>query len=223
VWYVIISKIPGWDGIRHFTRNPAFKFSALWLFLIPLLARLLAALKESSKNAPEPNPWISWWPENLPVTWNLLYICSALALLGLICFKIRCPNPVREFENWNDFKTKNFGPTELKQHLQELARTRAVSIGSMLSNLQVMTRDGEILLPHDRQDLKLEADWHSMETWLSIASINPGKVGEAYSSIERLAADSRTPSRLINTLLYLGAFGIVGYFLVRNAWFVLSP
>ena len=90
-----------WDTIKGLGQAKVLRASFIFLFLVPILAKLFVNLPEEI-TVPILNKTIVV-PMALPFSWFLLFVSAIFASIGNLLYAAFCPNLIRDFRDYQAF------------------------------------------------------------------------------------------------------------------------
>lgn len=116
--------VPLWDGLNRLGKSRILKTSYVWLLLVPMVAKALAAIED-----PLVLDGISQGLRihiTLPFYWWLFYFSAVAVSIAGAIYSLVCPKLVREFNNLAEYRAEGRGKEYLldyADHMQHQAKT----------------------------------------------------------------------------------------------------
>ncbi len=109
---------PTWIELSRYGQNSLLKTSYFWLFIVPVLARLLSQLPEQAALVFGDQTFVVNF--RLPFSWQMMFVASLLLSAASLIFGLHCPPLVRDYADLESFKSEGRTATQtvwfLKQH-----------------------------------------------------------------------------------------------------------
>ena len=194
-----------WDTIKGFGQAKALKSSYIFLFLVPILARVLINIPDSIT--------IPFWdkalniPLELPFSWVVLFVSACMASLGNIIYAIMCPKLVKEFSDYPQFREAERDGTYLRFTIQELALQRSqATIEEQIESVKQLYNPVPIDIARFGNSLNGSASLLANEFYFVRDSANLGN----------------PLARLVASISYFGAFICLGVIAIQNIIYVVQ-
>jgi len=194
-----------WDTIKGFGRARVLKTSYIFLFIVPVLARVLINIPASIT--------ISFWdkplviPLALPFSWVVLFVSACLASLGNVIYAAMCPQLVKQFTDFPAFKEAERDGTYLRSTVHSLALLhREASMREQVIAIKQLYNPVPIKLDGLVKSLDGEKDLLAQEFYFIRDSVNLG----------------RPALRLLASFAYFGAFTCLGIIVLQNVTYVVE-
>jgi hypothetical protein len=111
-----------WRFLSAFGKSRLLNLSFVWLIVVPLLAKSLAAAKSASiLDASLLNIL------ELPFSWKMFYASAVLASVAAVIYWAFCPQIVREYGGFRDFEADGRGAAFLSTYLENHRLWRIVT------------------------------------------------------------------------------------------------
>lgn len=114
-----------WDTIRNFGEAKVLRTSFLFLFLVPVIARLLANVPDEVI-VPLFNKSITI-PLDLPFSWFVLFLSACFASIGNIIYAILCPELIKQYKDFPAYIADERDGTHLLPYLKKISFQSASS------------------------------------------------------------------------------------------------
>ena len=192
-----------WDTIKGFGAAKALKTSYVFLFVVPVLARVLV-------NMPETITLPIWGKTitvalSLPFSWVLLFVSACLASIGNLIYSLMCPHIIKEFADFPAFRATERDGTYLRLPIRQLALVS-----------ESTTLVGQVTSVHDNYN-SVPVDVRRLEQTLGGgAEMLPCE----FYFVRDAANLGRPLARLIASMAYFGAFTCLAIIAGQNAWYV---
>jgi hypothetical protein len=106
-----LKKIPDWNSFKALGRSKIIRTSYWWLFLVPLLAKLLEATgDELTLNIFDAELTITL---NLPFSWVLFYFSAVSFSIASLIYITRCPRSADKYDDYEEWKKSGKDSTSL--------------------------------------------------------------------------------------------------------------
>lgn len=115
-----------WDTIVGLGKSRVVKSSYFFLFAVPILARVLSSAPESIN--------IPTWGQSitieigLPFNWTLMFAAAAAASAGNILYTTACPEVVKRYKSYADFKESDRDGRYLHAEVEDLISGNRLSL-----------------------------------------------------------------------------------------------
>ncbi len=110
-----------WGNVRWIGNSRLVTSSVVWLFIVPIAAKLLAPF------AGQHTLDLSWFDRDLneaiavtialPFSWQHFYLMSWLFVIGQAVYLVACPDVVRKYANYGDYRRDHTSSDHLKVFL----------------------------------------------------------------------------------------------------------
>jgi hypothetical protein len=107
----ILKKIPQWSSFKSLGSNKIIKSSYWWLFLVPMLAKLLESAGDKLELTLFNSKFIITL--NLPFSWSLFYFSAVCFSIASIIYLIKCPYSIDKYNNFEEWKISGKDSTSL--------------------------------------------------------------------------------------------------------------
>ena len=155
---VVIEQVPLWERLREIQKHPVVQSMYAWLFIVPILAKLLLAV-----GGPHFRVVVFGHEYTatlaLPFSWRAFYFAAFAFVLGNIVFAIRCPAIIKDHWYFAHFRDQGKSVEQLHGYVRDLRwRMSKASFSSVDSFFQTYK---------DRDE---KAFWHVHESANSAAT-----------------------------------------------------
>jgi len=194
-----------WDTIKGFGQAKALRASYLFLFLVPILAKLLG-------NIP-PTVLIPIFqieleiPLALPFSWYVFFMSACFASIGNMVYSIFCPDLIKNYEDYIVFDEHARDGTYLRAYVKRLSFLH--SDDELHMHVEA-TRKLYNSIPIDIQKI------------VEFLDGNIPKSSQGFYFVRDAVNLSQPLIRLFASIFYFAAFACLGYIVVENIGFVAS-
>lgn len=141
-----------WGMLRTLGNSRLVTSSIAWLFVVPIAARLLApfagrhTLDLSWVDSELDSPIIAIIA--LPFSWTRFYLMSWLFVIGQVVYWAACPEIVRKYANYGDYRRDHAGALQLRLFLSDALRRsthatrKTIAQVTGVANLEAMQLQG---------------------------------------------------------------------------------
>ena len=187
-----------WSSLSRLGRNRVFKFWYIWLFFVPILAKLLSNLG--------PDLAFSLFGEEinlhfgLPFSWQMFYFSSVAFSIATIIYQTRCPLIISRYSRFSEFVDEGRGRRELISEVYSLSNKASENRDQILTGfLDYFVQGGASDKPTDYLSLMK----------LGIA---PDNLSELFWFLRHQNDSLHPNTRLISAIFYL--IGLAFIFIV---------
>lgn len=92
---------------------------SVWFVLVPIFAKLLGTITTPVKVTIFNYVWVLDW--GLPFTWYVFFFASVFFTIGNIIYLISCPNIIKNYKSFSEFKQNDGSYEQLKVAWEEYA------------------------------------------------------------------------------------------------------
>ncbi len=177
-----ISYIPPWSQINRMGKSRLLRSSYIWLFAVPMLAKLLAKIGPEVTFSLWGNTFTIIW--GLPFSWQMFYFSAVGFSIASYIYSSWCPPIIRDYERFSDFTDQGKGSNQLREDFNkycDFQNSAFKRLDHHIKRLLAKYRDLEI----SREDL-----------------------GEIFWTIHSLANSTNTFARLLCWYAYMISFWI---------------
>ena len=133
-----------WTQLRKFGKNRILRSSYIWLFLFPLIAKIVEGIEYRVSVLPGGQPFEIEF--EMPFTWTLLYFAALLFTFGLIPFVLCSPYLVREYRDFQEFENEGRSAEDLavamREHMSQRSFDEDFSVGISNPNIDLSQKYG---------------------------------------------------------------------------------
>jgi hypothetical protein len=205
-----IGNAPKWSAFNQLGKSRISKSTYIWIVTVPLLSKLIC------KIGPEIRiPIISQHAIltlGLPFSWKIFYFSSLAFGLATIIYSIKCPEIIRKYNRYSQFKEEGKGQRQIIDYL--IQATIPHANGSM----QIISFD-EInkfvnLISDEPTSIKTLEDAYNMK-------IVGERIDYSFWYVRSRLELSGYWARISCGILYLIGFSLLLILLAQNTWYVL--
>jgi len=103
-----------WSSLKKLPENKFISSMYIWLFLVPVPAKLLAKTNDVAKvRVFEYSFELNL---TLPFNWKILFFCSLSFVIANIIYTIFCPNLIKDHSNFSHFDNEGKGLEQLEEY-----------------------------------------------------------------------------------------------------------
>jgi len=207
--------IPGWPAIKKIGNNAAAKKLLLWVFIVPIIAKIFLQIPELSFEIGEHSYTVAL---NLPFNWKLLFFSGLFIGQGGALYNIWCPTVISLYSDYVAFKEAGKGSRNIvglfqitsanEKHYKHLVSKTDLTASFINDYIKSITPE---------QDLNEEA----LNTILSNAEIQENKQSEAFWYVWHFSERHKPFKRFIIVLSLGIGFGLAAWIVVQNIYYVL--
>ena len=114
--------IPTWDLIKAIPNWRVIKSTYIWLFIVPILAKIFSSLPEVS-NFKIFNTNLTLHL-SLPFSWKAFYLSSILFVIANLIYLIRCPTIIKENSCLTDFINEGKEQQHIYKYGEEIGMSK---------------------------------------------------------------------------------------------------
>lgn len=111
--------MPHWSFFSRVGNSKTLRELARWFVLVPIIAKILAALTKEATQDPKFN-FIHH--VTMPFDWQLLYYSAFSFMLAEFVYSLRAPSLFRDFSSYFEFSRSNQEPRELIDYILEVGK-----------------------------------------------------------------------------------------------------
>ncbi|MCZ6691814.1 MAG: hypothetical protein O7H41_19685 [Planctomycetota bacterium] len=203
-----------WVSLSRWGKSRALRTSSIWLFGLPIVARVLNKIDSLEFVAGDKTYTIEI---GLPFSWKLLFLSALFFALANFIYSRKCPGIIRLHEDAKAFLAEGRGPMDLSREILFAASVWGQKSNSeaplLPETIHVIRRMGIKEGPTFRLQYAKDLD-------------NPGlsypKPEAVFFYARRIANGSSPVARMACTLLYTAGALTGGWILVQNINFVFE-
>jgi hypothetical protein len=211
--------IPTWSSLSSIGKSRVLRSSYIWLFLVPITARLL------EKTGTEIKVPI-WYSEytitlGLPFSWKIFYYSSIAFALASFLYSTRCPQLIRGYNRFSEFIDEGKGGRQIIGALYSLIwrpselspqRTSDMSVIMQFIEKYCVFRSG-----HPSESEGPDRLWSRL---FREADIPEDRLSEAFWTVRGYADHVNPFSRLFCIVLYFIGFILLFIIAIQNFSYV---
>lgn len=134
-----------WHILRSLGNSKIVKTSYFWFFFVPATARLMLPVAGKHEVA---IPWLNSGAPfqinlDLPFNWKVFCVMSIMFMAGQFVYAIACPQVVKLYKSYGEYRLHHVGPSRLSGFILEAAsRIKAESLNKLAYDLIKLTPEG---------------------------------------------------------------------------------
>ena len=113
-----IINIINWYQLKIINKSKFINTMYIWIFLVPIAARLLENVNESATVTIFNYTFEAQL--TLPFSWLVFYFSAMAFAIANLIFQFRCPDIVKEHDDYTDFKQANMGVEHLDSYMDQV-------------------------------------------------------------------------------------------------------
>ena len=154
VWFWVMD----WVVIRRLCSSRITKGAVFWAFFVPLAANVLDNIPDEIQI-----PWFSSAEDKegaeagsrfgsitipislaLPFSWQLSFYAAFLSFIAFVLCKIRCPEVIEEFRDFEEFEQSKMGPSDLYHLSHPEEKVTRPAVGKLSENSRIFAQDNDM-------------------------------------------------------------------------------
>ncbi len=197
-------KFTNWDKLRAIQNSKIISSTYVWLFVVPLVAKLLSKINESIKITIDGN--LYEFVIELPFSWEVFFYSSLCFVIGNVIFLVLAPELIKDFKDYGEY-------TGSRRNIHHLSRYMTEKYKLHLNNI----RAKELESSKDYEDLKRRIGFND-----SSKNQNPKAEEDQFWSLYDYLNIEYRYFRYICTAFYAIGFVLFSWVIIRNIFWVLT-
>lgn len=209
-----------WSTLNGISQSKAVKSVAIWFILVPALAKLFSAV--------ESNQTFSLFGAaltvnlSLPFQWTLLFYASCFFLLSSVLYSLFCPEFIKNYANYSDFKSKQQSRTQLHSYFADIIKPFARNKLSN-KNLGILTSYLENYAKlKDKEEIKLKEDWGKAISQIEGREYRSDSLGDEFYYVRNKAETKNYWLVWITLFSYVSGFICLTIIVFQNINYVFQ-
>ena len=209
-----------WDRIDSVGKHESLKSSYVFLFLVPIAARILGSLPETIE-IHLTHQIISIHPR-LPFSWIVFFFAALAVAIANTVYSFCCPSMVKAFRSFSEFDASGRSARYLREQLEALVKKPvAMSIGEAMlvtSGPIVEAASKQYGIPsEDGISSGLDGSWNTFE-----ARQKEAQLKSAFNFVRDCENVTKPWWRFAASICYILGFVLVFVVFAQNVWYVLK-
>lgn len=208
--------IPGWGSLKRIGRHRVVSSTYYWVAIVPIGAKFLDALPSQFSFIAFNQQWE--FSLTLPFSWQAAFFAALFFAAGETIYLTRCPQIVRETDDYSDFREQGKGPGNVVAYFREVALEHPHDSEQATFKSEEWT-ERAARFTRDFGGMK-SSDTEAYELF-QMRSIEQGKEMRAYWFVRDEADFSRALARAASTGLFVFGFSLLAWIVLANVIFVV--
>jgi len=209
--------IPRWSQLNRIGQSRTLRSSYIWLFAVPLLAKLLSRFNNDIV--------IPFWETplrfhlSLPFSWKVFYFSAFAFALASFIYSVSCPSIVSNYSRLQEWTDEGRGGRQIVREFLFLLFRQSVNAHEQEMRLRHFADTLQTTVPTISYP---ESTTHHVDVERAFEiEVPPNKLGDAFWYV-RDYADTRYPIlRALCSSFYLIGFAFLAVVIMQNFIFVL--
>lgn len=211
-------RAPIWSDIGKLGENKTVRSSAIWMFVVPVLARILDTLNELNFSLGTEVLKVSL---SLPFSWIYLYFAALFFGIGSILYLVWCPRFIRTYDSYNTLDDQGKGSRTIIDNLTAATEPeKAYSIKA--TRVQVLWQFVTDYMTDVRTTKNVEPDIKKLTQDLFNGKIRTDCLREAFWFVRNFCEEISPVKRLLVSVLYFLGFVCLAIIVAENTCSVIS-
>ncbi|MBZ0089058.1 MAG: hypothetical protein K8H90_01640, partial [Thermoanaerobaculia bacterium] len=214
--------IPYWSRLADLGNSKVLRTSYFWLFAVPLAASALSKLGQDHRVMLFGTDWVLHLA--LPFSWRCFYLASLAFAAATGLFALRCPEMVRRYRSYADFKAEGKGGSQVRDYYLAYCLKHRID------------RDSVAQLPKFIHEFTLEHNDPRVQSWsfptssmehnvelvelLSEVRVEPATEAEAFWHVHQVLDKANRLSACVCAVLFLLGITLAGIVMIQNFLYV---
>jgi len=217
---------PAWSSLRSLGNNRIIKTSYLWLFIVPIVAKLIQEFPSQFKITDDLILTLG-----LPFSWHMFYFAAVCFTFASILYSWKCPPLIRDYADWSEYK-KKAGSIDLAQNTlvdhcmtYDYFHDRHRDKGDLLSMVEYIITQycspGQHTNINDDSPPSYDVSVkdQTVDKAHNLRPLTPKEPGFFWAVRENIEYIHPTIREII-TILFSVGFILIGYLFFINIWYV---
>ena len=206
-----------WSSQRSIANSKIVKSSAVWLVLVPLVAKILSSLD----NVIELTIFngVFKFSTALPFSWQLLFFSASFFTVAGLIYSLFCPDIVKLYENFTQFDSDGKTRLQINSALKKIVWD--TSKGKIISSyIPIASKFFKLYTKHMVEtEIKSEDNGNSL---FEDVTKNEGKNSNAFYYVYSVSDIHGQNLITASLIFYIGGFICIGIIAVQNVCFVIN-
>jgi hypothetical protein len=110
-------KFTNWDKLRTIQNSKIISSTYVWLFVVPLFAKLLSKINNSIKITIDGN--LYEFVIELPFSWEVFFYSSLCFVIGNVIFLVLAPELIKDFKDYGEYTGSRRNIHHLSRYMTE--------------------------------------------------------------------------------------------------------
>jgi len=195
-----------WDTIKELSTGKLTTSSAIWIFIVPAIAKISEGLEGKSD--------LFSFQIVAPYSLILLYFSALAFFLASVIYIVRCPSFVKSVSSYNDFTKQGMSHFNLTESVKLVDDITASNLKLELKDMIATATTKEI----DKHEVISVSAGKKKETF----TFNKHELPEVFWLIYLFHIEQRKFEQWFAMSLYIAGFCMLGYTLIVNLCIVVE-
>ncbi len=204
-----------WITLSRIGRSRFIKSFSIWFVAIPLIAKLFADLESIVSIDLLGHTWKLH--TELPFSWVIFYICSLFFTVSNIAFAIWCPEIIKNYGNYREFREQDDSLYLLKKSTTKLSELKSAGIflnHYIIENLiNLVASNSEAIRVHE---------YKGWLAHLELIEVPDNKKPDFFSFVREHAKEENKVGRMVCAGGFLFGVLLLMFLAAQNIWFVMK-
>ncbi len=223
-WLERVSRRLTWTNLGRLGKSKILKTSYLWLLLVPISAKAIAAINHESHSSILSQAMALDF--SLPFSWKLLYFAAVAIAAADAIYELRCPKIIRQFKDYTSFCASKASDREISCAFASWWSQSALRNGApgdedrkflslFLEYCQLSTSPDVVI---EKIRTSEDGGWNDLRQLTAPADMAAGLFG----FVREVLDQKRTLSRLFCCTAYTAAFVLLLIIVIQNCAYVIK-